>query len=104
MAEAPMRVNVGALTVLAGGCYAARVAGAALEFDPYAWSCHDDPYPVYRRLRDEAPLYRNERLGFWALSRYDDVLAGFRDTEHLSNAGGVSLDRSSRADPSETAS
>jgi len=64
-----------------------------LELDPYAWEFHEDPYPTYRRLRDEAPLYRNERLGFWALSRHDDVLAGFKDTAHLSNADCVSLDR-----------
>lgn len=64
-----------------------------LELDPYAWEFHEDPYPTYRRLRDEAPLYRNERLRFWALSRYEDVLAGFKDTAHLSNADGVSLDR-----------
>jgi len=64
-----------------------------LELDPYAWEFHEDPYPTYRRLRDEAPLYRNERLGFWALSRHDDVHAGFKDTAHLSNADGVSLDR-----------
>lgn len=74
------------------------------DFDPYAWDFHEDPYPVYRRLREEAPLYRSERLGFWALSRYDDVLAGFKDTEHLSNAKGVSLEKSSHPDPSQTAS
>ncbi|MFM8409076.1 MAG: cytochrome P450 [Alphaproteobacteria bacterium] len=74
------------------------------EFDPYAWEFHEDPYPVYRRLRDEAPDYRDERLGFWALSRHDDVLAGFRDTDHLSNAQGVSLEKSSHPDASQTAS
>ncbi len=76
---------------------------SALDFDPYAWDFHEDPFPTYRRLRDEAPAYHNDRLGFWALSRYDDVLAGFKDTERLSNAGGVSLEPSSRVDPAETA-
>jgi cytochrome P450 len=66
-----------------------------LEYSPYAWEVHEDPYPVYARLREEAPLYRNDALGFWALSRHADVLAAFRDTEHLSNERGVSLDRSS---------
>jgi len=74
------------------------------HFNPFAWEFHEDPYPTYRWLREEAPIYRNESVGFWALSRYDDVLAGFRDTEHLSSAGGVSLERSSQADASETAS
>ena len=90
------------MTATVGGEPAHRPDG--LEFNPYAWRVHEDPYPLYRRLRDEAPVYRNDRLGFAALSRYDDVLAAFRDTEHLSNAEGVSLERSSQADPSATAS
>ena len=40
------------------------------EFDPYAYEIHADPYPVYAALRAHAPVYRNERLGFWALSRH----------------------------------
>lgn len=64
-----------------------------LVFDPYDWDTQQDPYPVYRRLRDEAPCYHNEAQGFWALSRYDDVLSGFRDWENLSNAGGVALEQ-----------
>ena len=85
-----------------GGTAGARVE--PVELDPYAWAFHEDPYPVYRRLRDEVPVYHNARLGFWALSRYDDVLAGFKDTDHLSNADGVSLDRSNQVDPTQTAS
>ncbi len=65
------------------------------EYDPYAYDIHEDPYPVYAELRAEAPLYRNERLGFWALSRHADVLAGFRDLGRFSNRNGVSLDPSS---------
>jgi cytochrome P450 len=74
------------------------------EFDPFAWDFHEDPYPTYRWLRDEAPFYRNERIGFVALSRYDDVLAAFKDTEHFSNARGVALEQSSQGEPSDTAS
>jgi hypothetical protein len=64
-----------------------------VEYDPYAYEVHEDPYPVYRALRAEAPVYRNEALGFVALSRHADVLAGFKDTETFSNRCGVSLDR-----------
>jgi hypothetical protein len=64
-----------------------------VEYNPYDWQIHEDPYPVYQRLRDEAPCYFNEEFGFYALSRYDDVLAGFRDWEGLSNQGGVSLEQ-----------
>jgi cytochrome P450 len=64
--------------------------------DPYDYDFHEDPYPYYKRLRDEAPLYRNEELGFWALSRHTDVHQGFRNSTTLSNKYGVSLDPASR--------
>jgi cytochrome P450 len=67
-----------------------------LILDPYDYDFHEDPYPYYKRLRDEAPLYHNSELGFWALSRHDDVLKGFRNSTTLSNKFGVSLDPASR--------
>ena len=73
-------------------------SGAVSEviLDPYDYAFHEDPYPDYQRLRAEAPLYHNEELGFWALSRHGDVLQGFRNSTTLSNAHGVSLDPASR--------
>jgi cytochrome P450 len=73
-----------------------RVGDHELVLDPYDYDFHEDPYPYYRRLRDEAPLYRNEELNFWALSRHQDVLQGFRNSTTLSNRDGVSLDPVSR--------
>lgn len=73
---------------------ASREQGASLKFSPYDYRIHEDPYPTYARLRDEAPLYRNGELDFWALSRYEDVAAAFRDGKRLSSANGVSLDPS----------
>jgi cytochrome P450 len=67
-----------------------------LVLDPYDYDFHEDPYPYYRRLREEAPLYRNDELKFWALSRHSDVLQGFRNSTTLSNKYGVSLDPISR--------
>ena len=64
--------------------------------DPYDYDFHEDPYPYYKKLRDEAPLYRNEELGFWALSRHADTHQGFRNSTTLSNRFGVSLDPASR--------
>jgi cytochrome P450 len=64
--------------------------------NPYDYDFHEDPYPYYRRLRDEAPLYHNDELGFWALSRHSDVHKGFRNSTTLSNRDGVSLDPVSR--------
>jgi cytochrome P450 len=65
---------------------------ATLEYSPYAYEIHEDPYPTYARLRAEAPVYRNEEGGFWALSRHADVVEGFRDHVRFSSAHGVSLD------------
>jgi hypothetical protein len=76
----------------------------AIEFNPYSYEIHEDPYPVYRRMREHAPAYRNEELGFWALSRYDDVLAAFKDDATFSNADGVALERSSSGHASDLAS
>jgi cytochrome P450 len=64
--------------------------------DPYDYDFHEDPYPYYQRLRDEAPLYHNAELRFWALSRHTDVVQGFRNSTSLSNKHGVSLDPISR--------
>lgn len=77
---------------------------AAITFNPYSWDLHEDPYPTYRALRDEAPVYRNDELGFWALSRYADVAAAFKDPQTFSNAEGVALERSSQQVASATAS
>lgn len=63
-----------------------------VAFDPYDYAFHEDPYPTYAALREHAPLYRNESLGFWALSRHADVGDAFRDPERFSSADGVSLD------------
>lgn len=63
-----------------------------LYYDPWDVAIDLDPYPTYRRLRDEAPLYHNERQGFWAVSRYDDVDAALRDTARLSSAKGDILE------------
>jgi hypothetical protein len=63
-----------------------------LIFNPFGFSHHDDPYVIYKRLRDEAPCYWNDELQFWALSRFDDVQEGFRDTELYSSAGGIALE------------
>lgn len=63
-----------------------------LAYNPFAYEMHDDPYPTYARLRDEAPVYHNPELGFWALSRFDDVLAAYRDWETWTSTQGVALE------------
>lgn len=63
-----------------------------LTFDPYDYDVHEDPYPVYARLREEAPVFHNADVWFWALSRHEDVMAALKDSETYSSANGVSLD------------
>jgi cytochrome P450 len=59
-------------------------------YDPYLPEITANPYPVYRRLRAEAPLYHNERYDFYALSRFDDVERGLLDHEtYISSRGPI---------------
>jgi cytochrome P450 len=62
-----------------------------VEFDPFSEEFFNDPYELYRRLRDEAPVYYSERYGFYALSRFADVLAAHRDWQAFSSAHGIEL-------------
>src|SRR5271163_4863432 len=67
------------------------LADSNIEFDPLSQEFFADPYPTYQRLRDEAPVYFSEQYGFYALSRYEDVLRAHRDPAVLSSAHGVRL-------------
>ncbi|MGA8208963.1 MAG: cytochrome P450 [Nocardioidaceae bacterium] len=63
-----------------------------LVYDPFSVAFQEDPFPVYRRLLEEAPVYRNEKWGFWALSRYADVRAALLDPVTFVNHPGIDLD------------
>ena len=67
---------------------------SGIEFDPYDHALQDDPYPVYRRLRREDPLYHNAEHDFWVMSRHTDITAALRADSGYSNSMGVSLDQS----------
>ncbi len=61
-----------------------------VSYDPYDVEVNADPYPVFRRLREEMPLYYNEQYDFFAVSRYDDVERGLKDREtYISGRGGI---------------
>ncbi len=63
---------------------------ADLYYDPYDAGIDADPYPVFKRLRDEAPLYYNEPYDFYAVSRFDDVERGLADAKRfISGRGGI---------------
>lgn len=65
-----------------------------LFFDPYDYAFQDDPYPTYRRLRDEEPLHHEVAHDFWVLSRHEDLRWAMRQDDVFSNAMGVTLDAS----------
>jgi len=69
-----------------------------LYWDPIDEALDTDPYDVWRRMRDEAPLYRNERLDFWALSRYADVEAAHRDPATFVSSHGTVLEMMTEED------
>ena len=67
-----------------------KVDTAGISYDPYDVAIDADPYPVFRRLRDEAPLYYNEHYDFYAVSRFDDVERGLVDSRsYISGHGAV---------------
>ncbi|QIS14979.1 cytochrome P450 [Nocardia arthritidis] len=63
-----------------------------LEYSPYDFDIQDDPYPYYARLRERAPVFRNEADDFWALSRHADVLAALRDHDRFSSVNGMRIE------------
>jgi cytochrome P450 len=63
-----------------------------IYYDPYDIEIDKDPHPVWRRMRDEAPLYRNDPHDFWALSRFDDVEAALKDWDTFRSGKGTTLD------------
>jgi cytochrome P450 len=63
-----------------------------MEFNPFSDEFFDQPQDIYRWMRDERPLYHSERWDFYALSRFDDVVAAHRDWETFSSAYGVTFD------------
>jgi len=65
---------------------------AVVELNPFDHSFQSNPYPTYQWLREEAPVYHNDRLDFWALSRFDDVLAALHDTATYTSTKGVALE------------
>jgi cytochrome P450 len=65
---------------------------SAVYYDPYDFEIDADPYPTWRRLRDEAPLYYNEKYDFFALSRFEDVEPGLLDWETFQSGRGSILE------------
>src|SRR5262245_56367310 len=61
-------------------------------YNPFEFITQHNPYPVYRRMRDDAPVYHNSELDFYALSRHADVLAAHKDPTRFISSQGVTLE------------
>jgi cytochrome P450 len=61
-------------------------------YDPFDFEIDDDPYPIWKRLRDEAPLYRNDKYNFYALSRYEDVSRELMNFDIFRSGRGTTMD------------
>ncbi|HXP32459.1 MAG TPA: cytochrome P450 [Acidimicrobiales bacterium] len=78
------------------------MAHGSIDFDPFSDTFFDDPYAAYARLRDEAPVYRNETYGFYALSRHADVVAAHGDPVRFVSSYGVTLELLLKKRPMDT--
>ena len=69
----------------------------SFEYDPFGSEARANPYPAYRRMLDDETLrvYRNERRGFVAITRYDDAVEVLRDWSRFTSSRGVDIDESS---------
>lgn len=66
--------------------------GLTLHYDPFSYADYDYPYDLFKRLRDEAPVYYNAERDVYFVSRYADVRAGLADTKRFSSARGNDID------------
>lgn len=66
--------------------------GADIYYDPFDFAIDDDPYPLWERMREEAPLYYNDKYGFYALTRYADVAPGLMNWETYRSGKGTILE------------
>jgi cytochrome P450 len=64
-----------------------------LVYDPYDYDTFCDPYPTFARLREEAPVYHNDKLDFWLLSRHADVMAAHNDFARFSSTAGPTIEK-----------
>lgn len=63
-----------------------------LVYNPYLFETQHNPFPIYKRMRDEAPVYHNEEFDFYALTRYADVLAASLDPATFVSSKGVTIE------------
>src|SRR5690349_22415202 len=63
-----------------------------MEYDPFSQKFQADPFPVYKWMRDEAPVFYSETWNWWALSRFEDVRAAATDPQTFLSYEGIDID------------
>lgn len=63
-----------------------------MEYSPYDPAVQHNPFPYYRWMRDEAPVYHNDAVGFWALTRYDDVIRASMEPNRFVSGMGMTIE------------
>ena len=61
-----------------------------IDYDPYSDEAMRDPFALYKRLREEAPLFYMEKYDCWAFSRFEDIWNASLDQDHFTATGGQS--------------
>jgi cytochrome P450 len=69
-----------------------ETAAAVWEYNPLAPGFYDDPFSVYKHMRDEAPVYHSERWGWYALTRYEDIRTALLDPDQYRSFEGMDID------------
>ncbi len=70
----------------------AQAGATELVYDPYDYQIDEDPHPIWKRMRDEAPLYYNPKYDFYALSRFQDVLDASLDPQTFISGRGTVIE------------
>ena len=68
-----------------------------LYLDPFTPELRDDPYPLWKRMRDEAPVWHNEQYDFWVLTRFHDIEHANKDHETFSSNHGTTVETMTEA-------
>src|SRR5215211_3022109 len=69
-------------------CMEAAMPETNLSYDPFLWAVQDNPYPYYRRLREEAPVYHVAERRLWVVTRWDDCMEVLTNPQQWSSARG----------------
>ena len=72
-----------------------------LYWDPFTPELRNDPYPLWKRMRDEAPVWHNDRYDFWALTRFHDIERAHKDYATFSSAYGTTVETMA-SEPTDT--